>query len=395
LDHPMMNPKTGKPELAFVNEKDPTDIKFNGDFIEKQGASTKNEPLGDRVANLNKGLADRYQVRHPGEPLPPEFNLPANATAADYARADQSMQQIEGATATKEQQASVAQEHADAALEKEKGKYYTYSDADGTHVITGDKRDEHPDAEYTTVKDIAQLTGEGRAMNAVQESLNDLHRDIDQNPKIFDNAIARDVINTTTEQMNRASAGLLIAGTGGQIPLPSGIGDIINNSLQNHLGEVLDKPTERAVKDYIADYKAMKDKAMVIQMMMQNGKMGRGGQQAFSSIVDQIPAGSVPDSAAAKRQMQALQRTTDGLMGKYPESYGDYKKSKPYGGKSGANAPEKLNDQDQQLHQQLVSKTTFQGKPVVDIASDANGNTFVQAVKGGPWVNKDTGAQYK
>ena len=178
--------------------------------------------------------------------------------------------------------------------------YYTYTTTDPktgktqTEMTTGDKLDQLPeDAQLLPVKDPSLLIGEARSMDAVQDSMNELHKDLHDHPEVFDNAAARSIVQTTTEQMNRASAGLLIAGTGGSVPIPSGFGDIINTALQNN---TLDEKTAKAVKSYIADYKSAKDKAMVIQMMMQNGKMGRGGQQAFESIVNQLPGGSTPDS---------------------------------------------------------------------------------------------------
>jgi hypothetical protein len=119
------HPELG-PQQAYVDEHDPTKIHYLGPMPTKAAAG-KDEPLGDRVVNLNKALTDRYQVRNPGKPLPPELTLPANATTADYTRADQAMQQIEGATATKAQQAEVSQEHADTAAAKkteDAGKVY-------------------------------------------------------------------------------------------------------------------------------------------------------------------------------------------------------------------------------------------------------------------------------
>jgi hypothetical protein len=96
---------------------------------------------------------------------------------------------------------------------------------------------------------------------------------------------------------------------------------------------------------------------MVIQMMMQNGKMGRGGMQAFDSIVNQLPGGSTPDSATAARQMGALQGTVKGLMGKYPDKYADYTKAKPYEAKAQGTAP-KVGDK----QQHAGANYTFDGK---------------------------------
>jgi hypothetical protein len=280
-----------------------------------------------------------------GKALETYMRVPPGTTSAEldkrfdegYKLKDMDIHQQLAATAEQDRKdkAQVAQEnHEEARQDKLSKAYYTYTTTDPktgkatTHVTTGDKLDELPeDAQLLPVKDMSSLLGEARSMNAVQDSLNELHKDLHDHPEVFDNAVARGIVQTTTEQMNRASAGLLIAGTGGSVPIPSGFGDTINTYLQNH---ALDDKTAKAVKDYIADYKAAKDKALVVQMAMQNGKMGRGGQQAFESIINQFPGGSTPDNATALRQMAALQRTTSGLTSKYPDKYADFTKTEPY-----------------------------------------------------------------
>jgi hypothetical protein len=92
------------------------------------------------------------------------------------------------------------------------------------------------------------------------------------------------------------------------------MGDMINTALQNN---ALNKKDADALKQYIADYKAMKDKGIVQQMEMQGGKIGRGSQQVFQSIIDQIPSGKTADSATARRQIANLQATQDRLMSQY------------------------------------------------------------------------------
>jgi hypothetical protein len=258
---------------------------------------------------------------------------------------------LKGFEATKGDQATKvvvnAAEGANAAARKKAGSYYTYHDDQGTHLVTGDKVPEG--AESTLIKDEKVFLNEAHAGNVIQQSMNHLHEDIAQHPEIFDNATARNILATTTEQIDRASAGLLIAGTGGSIPLPSGMGDMINTALQN---KALDKNTSAALKQYIADYKAMKDKTLAIQMEMQGGKMGRGSAQAFKAIADQIPNGATPDSKTAKRQMDNLQETHNEFMGNYPETYGNYTKEKPY----------KAGQQSKQIEQPKT--VTYQGQQV-------------------------------
>ena len=60
------------------------------------------EPLTN-VDAINSGMADRYQVLHPGEPLPAHFQLPANATKGDFDRVDKLLSSEETALGTKQQ----------------------------------------------------------------------------------------------------------------------------------------------------------------------------------------------------------------------------------------------------------------------------------------------------
>ncbi len=216
-------------------------------------------------------------------------------------------------------------EKADAAAKaKRAGKWFTWADDEGVHYGSGDKV---PDGAESTEVDGKTFMNEARAGNIVQKSLNQIAKDVDEHPELFDNATARNIIATTLDQVDRTSAGLLIAGTGGTIPLPSGIGEMINTALQNN---ALDKKTAEAVKDYIADYKSMKDKVIVMQMEMQGGKIGRGSAQAFKAIADQIPNGATADSKTAQRQMKNLFTTQDDLMSKFPDRYQNYSKEKSY-----------------------------------------------------------------
>ena len=230
-----------------------------------------------------------------------------------------------GANPAPATQMTAAGEKSDmAAKAKRAGKWYTWTDDSGTHYGSGDKVPEN--AEPSEV-DGKTFMNEARVGNIVQKSLNQVAQDVDKHPEIWDNAAARAILATTLEQVDRTSAGLLIAGTGGNIPLPSGIGDMINTALQN---KALDKKTSEAIKDYIADYKSMKDKVIAMQMEMQGGKIGRGSAQAFKAIADQLPNGATPDSKTAQRQMRNLFTTQQDLMGKFPERYQNYSKEPPY-----------------------------------------------------------------
>ena len=84
----------GKPISEWLKEQ--ADAKAQG--------NAETAPLGDRVAPLNKALADRYNVLNPGKPLPPELSLPPNATQKDFDRVDKILQQTEQSQGTKAQQ---------------------------------------------------------------------------------------------------------------------------------------------------------------------------------------------------------------------------------------------------------------------------------------------------
>lgn len=62
-----------------------------------------NQPLND-VPNLQKALQDRYQILNPGQPLPPQYQLPPNPTQKDYDRVDKALESVEKATGTVAQQ---------------------------------------------------------------------------------------------------------------------------------------------------------------------------------------------------------------------------------------------------------------------------------------------------
>lgn len=204
-------------------------------------------------------------------------------------------------------------------------KYYSYSDGSGTHLVKGDKVPDGVDS--IPVKDPEALVREAKTGNIIQKSINQISQDVHESPEIFDNAVARNILATTLEQVDRTSAGMLVAGTGGEVPLPSGLGDMLNTALQN---KALDEKTGKAVRQYVADYKAMKDKVMAMQMEMQGGKIGRTTANSFKAIADQVPNGATPDSKTAVRQVENFQRTQSELMEQYPDKYGDYTKEKPY-----------------------------------------------------------------
>jgi hypothetical protein len=105
LDHPMIHPSTGLPEQAFYNEKDPNDIKFKGDFIEKPSEHTDdqnawvNQALKDRklpdTADNRKDLITEYSSAHQAPTLV-EHKNPDGSITYEAAKAGTTVAAPEG-----------------------------------------------------------------------------------------------------------------------------------------------------------------------------------------------------------------------------------------------------------------------------------------------------------
>lgn len=166
---------------------------------------------------------------------------------------------------------------------KDKNKSYFYM-KDGVPTLAKGKEIPNLDSvETEEIKDPTALINKGRAENAATLSFNQIAKNVHEHPEIFDNGVARNVLLAATDDMD-IQAGALVGGAGGSVHVPKAFTDAITTALQNHS---LDQKTADAVKQYVADYKSMKDKAMVIQMGLQNGKMGRATAAAFQAVIDQ------------------------------------------------------------------------------------------------------------
>jgi hypothetical protein len=75
---------------------------LNGQLINTQTGEKIGANLN--VPQLNQALAARFQVLHPGQPLPPQYALAPNASPEDFQRIDKLMEAEEKASATKAQQ---------------------------------------------------------------------------------------------------------------------------------------------------------------------------------------------------------------------------------------------------------------------------------------------------
>jgi hypothetical protein len=107
-----VDPTTGKVVAQDPEEYSP-EFKADKELKEAQLYGLKNpwsklpdkEPL-ENVDNLNSAFQQRYDVYHPGAPLPKEFQLGAGATKGDYDRMDKMLNAIETAEGAKENNAA-------------------------------------------------------------------------------------------------------------------------------------------------------------------------------------------------------------------------------------------------------------------------------------------------
>lgn len=85
---------------SFKSEhgREPTTAEIDQHVIDERRKLAGDEPLGgDRVAQINRAMTDRYQVLNAGKPLPPYFTLKPDATGKDYERIDKLMEATEKA----------------------------------------------------------------------------------------------------------------------------------------------------------------------------------------------------------------------------------------------------------------------------------------------------------
>lgn len=115
------------------------------------------QPIGVDVDSLNKQLENRYQVLHPGKPLPDEYKVPPNAKKGDFTRIDKALSATETAEATKTQRDTLNE------MKKQ------------TLALAGQKHDASQEAieaaakalaggDLTRLKDIASMRGDQRLL---------------------------------------------------------------------------------------------------------------------------------------------------------------------------------------------------------------------------------------
>lgn len=80
------------------------------------------KPLGDTATQLNAGLQGRFQVLHPGQPLPAEYQLTPKSTQRDYDRVEKLLSGSESAEGTKAQRDQTNQDRAQARNDRQEAK---------------------------------------------------------------------------------------------------------------------------------------------------------------------------------------------------------------------------------------------------------------------------------
>jgi hypothetical protein len=181
------------------------------------------------------------------------------------------------------------------------------------------------DAEgVSQIKDIASNVGVAKNTNLVQKSFNKLAA---HDLTMFDNPAARSVLATALDEGHANHLGILVAGTGGSITMPSGASHIIDQLLENN---AVPKKYQREVKDFVVDYYSMKDKLITLQMGIQGNKLGRTMLPLIQALYAQLPGPTTADSTMAKRQLANLQEFASGVKSHFPDTYGSYKKEPDY-----------------------------------------------------------------
>jgi hypothetical protein len=262
-------------------------------------------PLGDKVAQLNQGLQTRYQVLNPGKPLPPQFQLQPDATQKDFDRIDKLMSQTETASGTKAQQdttnairqqtlAMSQQTHADAQAAKSSKPVLAFDKDNKAHVLSmGDAQA----AGYTgiteaTPKQIDDAKTHTVVLNDMQTKLNDVvssRAALDQGP------VQRAIISKV---LSHAEPGM--------------INDWMKSS-------ALSGATDQT-KQYIQSVLSLKESALGLPKEITGGS--RTSEIQGNALFQTLPSGSSVDSKYALDQAKKFQANIDRLHERVPEVRG-------------------------------------------------------------------------
>jgi hypothetical protein len=211
-------------------------------------------------------------------------------------------------------------------------KLYAYEDDEGkTQWAFGNKIPKGANVMYELKNPELAVKG-ARNMNIVQNSFGKL---ASHKPEMFDDPATRSIITTSLDENKARSMGILVAGTGGSLTMPSGAGKIIDQLLQNN---AVPQKYRQDTKDFIVDYYSMKDKMLALQQNLQGGKIGRLNAPALEAMFNQLPGVNTADSSMFRRQVANLKSFIDDAREDIPDEYGTFKKTSGEGG--GGEAPE-------------------------------------------------------
>jgi len=109
LSQIQQNPDALKPIVDQVLSMSPKQQELQKD-ITVANIRAGNVPITDKINSLNQGMQGRWNVLHPGQPMPNYYQLAPDATSKDFDRVDKLMEAEEKAAATKTNQDSINQQ---------------------------------------------------------------------------------------------------------------------------------------------------------------------------------------------------------------------------------------------------------------------------------------------
>jgi hypothetical protein len=237
-----------------------------------------------------------------------------------------SFRNVEGTQGSKVDVTVAGQQSAEAIHRSDK--LYAYADDQGkTQWAFGNKIPQGAQVMYE-IKDPQMAVQGAKNMNIVEKSFTKL---ASHPAEMFDDPATRSVITTSLDENKAHSVGILVAGTGGSLTMPSGAGKIIDQLLQNN---AVPEKYRKEAKDFIVDYYGMKDKMIALQQNLQGGKIGRLTAPALEAMFSQLPGVTTADSNMFRRQVGNLKSFINDAREDIPESYGTFKKAAEGGGES-------------------------------------------------------------
>ncbi len=285
-------------------------------------------PLGDAgVQQANAGIAQRWQVLHPGEQPPPAFQLPPNATGNDFKRVDdllkgteQSAQSLQThkdtaeATAAQRQatnaataaQRQIANEMAKQRLEQSKQAHEDTQTKSGAKPVMA--YDENNQAHLMSMSD-AKAAGYSGIVEATPKQIEDAktHTVVlnDMQQKLNDVVDARKALDQGPGQRLIISKVLTHSEPG-----------LLNDTERNFAL----KGATQQTKDYIQSVLSLKESALGLPKEITGGS--RTSEIQGNALFQTLPSGSSVDSKYALEQAQKFQANIDRLHGRVEQVRG-------------------------------------------------------------------------